>query len=85
MKKLLFLFAVATLGLTACKKDHTCTCTYDYGTGTDVVVASTVNSKKAVALALCEDEGYEVISVTVDGTAVDLTDDDSDPNTCTLD
>jgi len=31
MKKLVLLGAVATLGLTACKKDHTCTCTFEGG------------------------------------------------------
>ena len=80
MKKLVLLGAVATLGLTACKKDHTCTC--DYG----VDVETTINSKKSVALALCEAEGYEVVEVKVDGEVVDMDDDSSDDDVkCTLD
>lgn len=73
--------AVAVLGLSACKKDHVCTCDYD-----GVSVETTMNSKKSVALAFCEDEGYEIVEVKVDGEVVDLGDDDSsDDVKCTLD
>ena len=77
MKKLVLLGAVATLGLTACKKDHVCTC--DYG----VEVKTTVNAKKSVALAMCEAEGYEVVKVEVDGEEIDV--EEGDAPDCTLD
>lgn len=72
--------AIAVLGLSACKKDHVCTCDYD-----GISVETTINSKKSVAKAFCEDEGYEIVEVKVDGETVDMDDDSSDDTKCTLD
>ena len=81
MKKLFLLGAVAVLGLSACTKEHTCTCDWD-----GIEVKTTAETKKSVAKAYCEGEGYEVVKVTVDGEEVDLGDDEGDDDvSCTLD
>lgn len=78
MKKLVLIGAVAVLGLSSCKKDHTCTCTVG-----EVDVETTINSKKSVALAYCEQEGYEIVEVKVGGEKVDFEEDND--TKCTLD
>lgn len=83
MKKVLTLVAVVALAasFTACKKDHTCTCTES-----GVEIKTTVNSKKSVAMAMCEEEGYEIVKVEVGG--VDVTSaatSGTSTNNCVLD
>lgn len=68
MKKLLFVAAIAVVGLVSCKKDYTCTCTSSGVTYTYTMT----ESKKAAAKAVCTGEG--VGPITVDGVAVPDTD-----------
>ena len=83
MKKYYVLAAAfAVMALSSCTKERTCTCTYD-GESDEIVI----ESKKSVAKAWCEDEGYEIIEYKVNGVVIDDSEDNSedDSEKCTLD
>ncbi|MBN9292682.1 MAG: hypothetical protein J0G96_01735 [Flavobacteriia bacterium] len=60
MKKVLFVAAVAVLGLSSCKKDWTCSCT---GTSGSANVATYSNTTKKLATDACKT--YETNAKTV--------------------
>ena len=67
MKKTLFIVAIATLSLTSCKKDYTCSCDTTVtavGVKTVTTTAFTINDTKSNATKSCDemDTGSNVVS-----------------------
>jgi hypothetical protein len=65
MKKVLLVaFGASLLGLTACKKDYTCTCTYN-GNGMSGSISTTINATKKDAKEACEADNNAYTTCTI--------------------
>ena len=66
MKKLLFVAAIAVLGLASCTKEYTCECTTSDSSGLidDVTTSSTFEATKSDAEAACGDLEITVLTMT---------------------